>query len=280
MIAGILKKPAYFFMEKFVDLHNHIIYDFDDGPESLELSLEMLKAAADQNIGVIYATSHFDEYTPEAKLTEYYQKLDVLKEQVQKLNLDLELRAGAEIYYHSYMVDSIKKYKNYILGETSGFVLFEFPMFQNFSNIDLIFQLRIHKLKPIIAHPERYVAVLSNWKILVDFVKMGGIIQVNAGSVLGHYGSPVQKIALKLLENQLVHLIASDAHNTTSRPFLMEKVYRFCQEHLDADYCHRLFYQIPSRIVHGEAFEPMVPVTKEKDNPIKKIIRNMFHKQK
>lgn len=247
-------------MKKFIDIHNHIIFDFDDGPSSFDETRKMLDIALEQNIGTIFATSHFDEYTPDEKLDDYYEKLSIIQDYIAKEKLPLNIYPGAEIYFHSNLVESVRKYKNYILNEDSGYVLFEFPMFQTFSNLDIIFHMKINKIIPIVAHPERYATTFKNWKIVAEFIKIGALIQINAGSILGHYGSPVKKIVKQLLQKKYVHIVASDAHNTNSRTFILKDAYHECLEFLPEEYVKKIFFTIPEQIIKGIPFEPSSPL--------------------
>lgn len=245
-------------MKKFIDIHNHIIYNFDDGPESFEVTKKMLKLAERQNIRHIFATSHFDEYTSPGKLADYYDKFNIIKTFIQEEGLDVVIHPGAEVYYHDYMVDTIVQYKNYFLGESRPFVLFEFPMFQPSVNLEIIFKLRLSGVRPIVAHPERYISVMENTSLIDEFIKLGALIQINAGSILGNFGNKIKKIAQDLIEVGKVHFIASDAHGYEGRKFALLDAYEYLSKHVNSEHIDKLFFDNPQHILSGKDLKPLV----------------------
>ena len=82
---------------------------------------------------------------------------------------------------------------------------------------DLFFQLMLQGLTPILAHPERNSVIIKNPDIVLKYVKKGVLIQVNAGSIMGMFGNKVKKTVENFFKNNIVHFIASDAHNTLTR---------------------------------------------------------------
>ena len=89
---------------------------------------------------------------------------------------------------------------------------------------EVLFQIQLQGITPILAHPERIEAVQLNPRLLVNFVEKGMLSQVTAGSVVGHFGGNVKKLTLKLLKMGLVHILASDTHFPTGprSPILIE----------------------------------------------------------
>ena len=117
-------------MNKYIDIHSHLIPQFDDGPKDYRESLEMLQQAADQGITDVFATSHFNEWIPETAETEYFEKLSQLKDKATEKKIPINIHSGAEIFYHQYVENTVKKSKVTTLGNWGQYVLLEFPMFQ------------------------------------------------------------------------------------------------------------------------------------------------------
>lgn len=241
--------------KNFTDIHNHIIFEFDDGPTSPEVSQRMLLQAVEQDISVIFATSHFDEYTTPEKLHDYESRLTYLQNWIAENRLPLTLLPGAEVYYHHHLIENLSRYKHYVLGENSRFVLFEFPMFQDLPALDVIFQLKINGYFPIVAHPERYVPIIKDWRKIAEFIKLGALIQVNAGSIMGFFGDKIRQISHRLLENRLVHFIASDAHDDRNRPFLLQKTYQYCSEKYSKEWVDEIFFDNPAKLLMAKPIE-------------------------
>ncbi len=237
-------------MINMIDIHNHLIPDFDDGPKSLEESLEMLRQAEEQGITDVFATSHFNEYIPPEMEEEYFAKLRQLREEALARGIKVNIYSGAEIFYHHFVNKTVSSKKVATLGGLGQYVLIEFPMFQMPSGAEeVLFHLSVDNYIPIVAHPERYNALISQPEKPLEYIQYGGLLQVNAGSVLGHFGKEVQKIALSLLEQRLVHFIASDAHFSEGRTFILLETYEFLKDKLPQQYLEEIFYKNPKCII-------------------------------
>ena len=258
-----------------IDIHNHIIYHFDDGPKTLEDALKMLQAAADQGITDVFATSHFNEVIHAEAEADYFRKLACLQEEVDKRNLGLRLHSGSEMFFHLGMDQTIRKTRVGTLGEKGLYILMEFPLYLMPSGAEeTLFQLTMDGYRPIIAHPERYSSLHQKPHKILNFVRHGGLLQVNAGSVLGQFGRTVQKIAMELLEQHMVHFIGSDAHSPKGRSFLMAAAADSLREHLDEAYIQDLVSNNARKIIENQPLEPM-PLPEEEDAGNRGLIDRM-----
>lgn len=237
-------------MEKMIDIHSHLIPKFDDGPSSFEESLEMLQQAEDQGITDVFATSHFNEWIPKAMEQEYFSKLEELQNKAESKKIGINIHSGAEIFYHHWAETTVKSSKVTTLGNWGQYVLIEFPMFQMPDGAEeVLFRLTAENYIPIVSHAERYVLVIDRPRNILNFIKYGGLIQINGGSLLGHFGKNIQKTALQLLEWRLVHFVASDAHSPRSRAFVLADVYKFLQNKIENNYLEELLFINPMRII-------------------------------
>ena len=250
-----------------IDIHNHLIPKFDDGPKSIDESVDMLRQAEEQGIKEVFATSHFNEYIPKELEKEYFTKLKELREEILTRGIEVNVYSGSEIFYHHYVDTTIKSSKVTTLGGWGQYVLIEFPMFQMPEGVEeVLFRLSVEKYIPIVAHPERYNAVLEKPERALNFIRYGGLLQVNAGSVLGHFGKAVQKTCLSLLNRRVVHFIASDAHSTRNRTFLLREVYDFLQNELPPDYLEKLLISNARNIIDEVRIEE-VHLPEEEQEP-------------
>ncbi len=239
-----------------IDIHNHVIYKFDDGPKSLEESLEMLRMAADQGITDVFATSHFNEIIDAEMERVYFARLKELQERVQEKDIPVRLHSGGEIFFHHFIYDTVQKTRVATLAEQKKYVLMEFPLYLLPSGAEeALYRLTIEGYIPIIAHPERYSALHNRPQKLLNFIRHGGLLQVNAGSILGEFGRTVKKISMWLLENQFVHFIASDAHGPDGRTFKLKKVALELEEYLDKPYIENLVRNNARKIIDNEILE-------------------------
>lgn len=195
-----------------IDFHSHIIYGVDDGPKDKETSLRMIMNAELEGTGYICATPHFIQGSCQVSREEYTEKLQELSEES-----SISIIPGMEVYIDSSLPDLYRKGK--VWGINWGpYMLIEFPMREvpRFAK-DIFHELSILGVRPVIAHPERNLKLMSNPEILEEFVEDGYLLQVNSGSLTGEYGQSVQKAAEKLVRKNMVHLMGSDGHDDISR---------------------------------------------------------------
>lgn len=215
-----------------IDIHSHIIFGVDDGPKTLEESLELIKVAYLQGIRTIIATSHRRRgmfNTPEEKIEKNYL---ILKEKVKEVHKDLELYYGGELYYTSNMLTKLENKEVPTLANSS-YVLLEFSsnvMYKDiFSAVDSTILLG---LKPIIAHIERYDCLEKNKERIEALIHKGAMMQVNSSSVMkikffGDKHKIYKKRAQYFIENDLISFVATDMHNLGERKPYLKEAYEF-----------------------------------------------------
>ncbi len=196
-----------------IDIHTHILPGVDDGAKTMEDSILMIEQAIDAGVEVICATPHIlDEVTPalEEKINHTFR---LLHSQVDERKLKIKLILGSEIYVRQDMV-SLGRFDFFSLNQTGKYVLMELPLGQLPKGVDrLIYGLRLEGITPIIAHPERSLIEKNQLEDVQSLIRQGAMMQINAGSLSGYYGKLPRKTAELLLKQNLVHFMASDAHN-------------------------------------------------------------------
>ncbi|MBE6159702.1 MAG: capsular biosynthesis protein [Lactobacillales bacterium] len=198
-------------MDRKIDIHSHILNGIDDGSRNIEESISILKKCEQEGISKIILTPHYMENTNYNKnnkeKTEIFNKL---KKEVKKQNINIELYLGNEVYANDNILELLEQ-KEITTLNNSKYILIEFPLLnENLNDINIIYNLKLSNLIPIIAHPERYEYITI--EKVEEYIKMGALIQINEGSLLKHYGRKPKKIAKKLLKKKLVHFIGSDIH--------------------------------------------------------------------
>ncbi|MDU0356009.1 CpsB/CapC family capsule biosynthesis tyrosine phosphatase [Paraglaciecola aquimarina] len=113
---------------------------------------------------------------------------------------------------------------------------------------NLIRWLLNHNIQPLIAHPERNRDILADYRKFEMLKRCGCLFQLTAGSVIGRFSKPIQTLALKMLEQKAITVIASDSHNLDRRPNDMGRCRAFLQEHCDRDYVTTLVETNPKEI--------------------------------
>ena len=100
-------------------------------------------------------------------------------------------------------------------------------------------------------------------ELAVWFAQQRCVVQLTANSLTGDWGVGSQKLAMWLLERQAAHVIASDAHNTSSRPPLLSKARDIVSEYFGEELAMTVVESNPSAIVRGEPLpyrpQPVAP---------------------
>lgn len=209
-----------------IDIHNHILVDVDDGPKSIDEAIELLKQAKREGATDIVATPHHLHTRYSNDIENVKMKLNELKNNPEINELGLRLYTGQEIRVTDQIIDDLKNCK--IEGiNGSRYLLLEFPSNEvpHYSN-QLFYELQTMGYIPIIAHPERNKAIVQNMDLLFELVNGGALSQITTSSLLREFGSNVRKLSLKMIDNNLAHFIASDAHNVPKRPFIMKQLFK------------------------------------------------------
>ncbi len=205
-----------------IDIHNHILFNIDDGPKNLENMLMMLKQAKEQGVSGIVATPHHLHRKFNNNYHEIQILVDKIKENKEYKEIGIDLYIGQEIRVSDLIFKDIET-KNILGINNSRYLLIELPTNEvpHYTR-DLIYQLQIKGYIPIIAHPERNIIISKNIFALYELIEAGALSQVTSSSLNGDNGKKIQNRTIDLIERNLVHFIASDAHDTHKRPFLMK----------------------------------------------------------
>ena len=239
-----------------IDIHHHLLWDQDDGATSLDLSLEMARMAAADGITHIACTPHANDhwrYIPETIDT----KIAELQHRIDSEGIALKLGRGCD-FHMSY--DNIQQAHDdptrfslnggiYILVEVPDYAL---PR----SLTETFYQMQIEGLTPILTHPERNPTLQNEPERIAEWLRGGVLVQVTAGSVMGRMGRKAEKAAHDLLAKRWVHFLATDAHNTSSRPPKMHDAYDLVAEKYGPDYAHLLCISNPLAAFMNNAMPP------------------------
>ncbi len=195
------------------DIHSHLIPGLDDGVQSLSESLELLDGLQQQGYEKVITTPHvmgdFYPNTPEMIRSGLIQVQEALKAS----GLDIKLEAAAEYYLDEFFVESLNK-REELLTFGEKYLLFETAFMNEPVHLkEAIFKMKSLGYQPVYAHPERYQYLHRDFSLVEDIVDRGALLQVNINSLTGYYSRPVQKMAEKLIDRNLVHFLGSDCHN-------------------------------------------------------------------
>lgn len=232
-------------MHNIIDIHDHILFDVDDGAKNLNESLEMLERAYVGGCHTIILTPHFHLGRNYINNKKVKTNFDILKSEASKKFPDLDLYLGNEVYYSYDIPDMLERSEIFTLAN-SDYILVEYNEVAEIDFIkNSIIEIRQMGYLPVIAHVER-IETVYDIKQVCDFIGMGAYIQVNAGSVLRR-----NRKVKKMLKNQLVHFISSDAHNLQNRSFNLDSCFDIVNKKYGEDYANRIFYKNASKIIEN-----------------------------
>jgi len=243
-----------------VDIHSHIIPRIDDGSKSMEMTLEMLKNAEKEGTKEIVATPHYLLEYGEATIEEVKNYVKEINAVLESEKIDLKVYSGQEVYFTEKII------KDYIEGNIgtindSMYMLIEFPM-NNFENniFDVLYELQVRNIIPIIAHPERYKPFIKKPVLINDFINQGYLFQVNVGSIMGKFGEDVRKTANLFLSNHIYNFIGSDAHNIKSRNTGLKDALDLLNKDMNVE----IFEESSIKVLENEKIEFVGEKVKEK----------------
>jgi protein-tyrosine phosphatase len=201
-----------------IDIHHHILPDVDDGPREWDEAVEMCRASLAEGIDTIVATPHvlrgrWRNYSP----LELQARLDELRK---RAGSDApRLLLGSEYFFSHDVVETLASGHAIVPLAGSRYVLIELaansvpPMFEQ-----PLYRMQLDGWTPILAHPERNLVFQNHPELLAAFIGHGAKTQVTLGSLTGDFGPEAKRCAVDLLRNQMVHFVATDAHNMGKRP--------------------------------------------------------------
>ncbi|MCR8632402.1 tyrosine-protein phosphatase [Paenibacillus radicis (ex Xue et al. 2023)] len=244
-----------------IDIHSHLLPGIDDGASDLDETIRMAKMAVEEGIHTIICTPHHanGQYmNPGDGVNGLVKEVQIV---LQENNIPLTIYPGQEIRINLDFIDSYNA-KDIISLHESNYILVEFPSrdIPKYTE-ELFHELRVLGMTPIIAHPERNAEIASDPSKLVRLIQLGALAQVTSHSINGLFGAKIQKLAINMCKQQLVHFISSDAHNSTKRAFGLQAAYFSINSQIGKQQV--AYYQMNAeKLVRNERVETVVPIWK------------------
>lgn len=211
------------------DMHSHLLPGLDDGAETLEQSLVLLRQLRELGYRKLIMTPHimgdFYRNTPNG----VRKTLEVLRTAAAHAGLgDVELDCAAEYYLDEWLAQKIEQKEPLLsFGGERRYVLFETSYINEpFNFSETVFNLQAAGYQPVLAHPERYTYLYGRFEELIRIRETGVLLQVNLNSLVGYYSSGAKRVAEKLVDNGMVDLVGTDAHNLKHLESIRSKVLR------------------------------------------------------
>lgn len=204
-----------------IDLHCHLLPGIDDGARDAEQALALAQMAVEDGISHAVLTPHIHLGRYDNSLASIHRACNDFRALLARHEIPLQVGYAAEVHFCTQILDWVPEQKLPLLGhwEGDGVVLLELPHSHIPVGVEeLVGWLIKHRIRPMIAHPERNRDVLRSFEKLLPLANLGCLFQVTAGSVAGQFGEPARLRAVQLLEQGLVTVLATDAHHEVRRP--------------------------------------------------------------
>jgi len=240
----------------FVDIHCHLLPGIDDGSSSWQDTLAMARMAAADGIGVIVATPHQLGNYGQNDGEMIRQHTAKTQEFLDQHQVPLRVLPGADVRIEPDLVAMIRRGEVVTLGDHRRHILLELPHEIYLPLDGLLGQLKRAGMVGILSHPERNGGILGRPDVLAPLVEAGCLMQVTAGSLVGTFGPQIQKFAHWMVQEQLVHFVATDAHGPKSRRPLMQRAYECVVQLVGQDIAEDVCCHNPASVAAGEAVAP------------------------
>ncbi|MCF8106265.1 MAG: hypothetical protein K9K64_12350 [Desulfohalobiaceae bacterium] len=239
-----------------IDVHCHILPGLDDGPSSMGESLEMVRMAAQDGIAKIVCTPHYIPglYRPQQQSIK--AACQELTRQILKHEIPMDIFPGAEIHIDAVSTEDFAPDGLTTINVTGSYALIELPYQIMPRHIeDVFWKLISQDITPILAHVERYPYLIHDPLPLNDWLHMGVGLQVTASSLFGLFGPEVMDFSRLLLDHQMVSILSTDGHGSSSRRPLMSAVGWWVQEHYGQRTAQDVLNRRGECILRGEAVD-------------------------
>ncbi len=243
-----------------IDLHIHILPGLDDGPSTEDEAVRMCRMCAEEGIDTIVATPHVIPGLYNTTRDMVLASVASLQETLRKESIPVRILPGADVRIEPGLVARLVSRTICTIGDNGMYVLLEVP--ETLPQIELmriISAFGNYGLRPIISHPERNLTFRRHISLLYNLVYSDVLLQMTAGSLLGYFGKEVMDFSTRLIEHRLVHILASDAHSSTTRPPGLRKGLEKVSSLVGDDEARAMVLERPAAIVQARAIHTPMP---------------------
>jgi protein-tyrosine phosphatase len=240
-----------------IDLHNHLLPGIDDGAKKVEETLEFLRIARRDGVKVVVATPHMKPGVYDNRRETILERVAMVREAAKGDDAEeVTLLPGAEVFFTADLAARARAKELMTVGDGGRYLLLELPYQQIPLQVDdTIFQLRLLGITPLMAHPERVAYYLEDIERVVASVRLGALTQVTASSLTGRFGERARDFAKALLRRNLIHVLASDAHDVRYRPPVLSEAVRAAAAEVGETAVRRMVEETPQAILEGKELE-------------------------
>ncbi|MCP4263602.1 MAG: hypothetical protein GY774_39760 [Planctomycetes bacterium] len=245
-----LKKHRW---EKFHDIHCHCLPGLDDGPATMTESLALCRKMVEDGIATVAATPHqlgrFEGSNEAQKVREAVHNLN---EVVKNNDIPLKIVPGGEIRVDERICELLEDDKIMTLADNGKHILLELPCQVSIDITPLLTELASMGVQCVISHVERVASFVAKRQTLLTWLEHSAHVQITASSLLGDFGSEVQRTAWYFLTSGWVTLVATDSHDINVRRPRMRAAFKRISTWLGEDLARLVCIENPSRVINNQ----------------------------
>ncbi len=259
-----------------IDLHCHLLPGIDDGAKDLQTSLEMARIAVQDGIEVLACTPHIYPGVFDNDSGVILPGRQRLQAQLDEAGIPLQLTYGADTHLVPEMLQGLRDGRIPTLAGTRYFLLepphhVAPPRFK-----ESVFNCLAAGYVPLITHPERLTWAEDHYQDFVELAEEGAWIQITAGSIIGRFGRHARYLAEQMLDQGIVHIIATDAHNLKARRPLLAEGRDAAAEWVGEVEAERMVAERPRAVLENLEPSQVMPALAQRDDPPPRPSRGFF----
>lgn len=237
------------------DMHCHLLPGVDDGSMNMDMTRKLLQMEIENGVDTILFTPHFRRGKSRFNNEKLREVFEEVKQEALKMKPDMKLYLGEELYYDHSLCHAIEEGNALKLNDTS-YVLVEFSPEVEYKTIHKACQnLVMSGVTPVLAHIERYPALVAKTDRLIEIHEMGVYYQMNITSILGNNLSTRVYKQRKLMADGWIDIVGSDSHDDKSRNPKFKKAWKELLRLCDDEMIERIMWDNPAKILAGQDIE-------------------------
>jgi len=248
-----------------IDLHCHMLPGIDDGAKDDATSLEMARIAVADGIRTTACTPHIYPGLYENDAAGITARIKALQSRLLEEGIALNLTIGADAHLTPELLGRLKARTAPSLAGGRYFLLEPPHTIAPPRFAESMFDFVAAGYVPVLTHPERLTWIKQHYAVFVALVKSGVWMQVTAGSLNGRFGEAAKYFGEKMLDEGLVHILATDAHSIRHRPPLLAEGQRAAEKFVGAEEARRLVLDRPQAILDNRPPREVAPVPALRD---------------
>jgi protein-tyrosine phosphatase len=249
-----------------IDLHCHMLPGIDDGSPDEATSLEMARIAVADGIKTTACTPHIYPGLYENNAADIKTRTDALQRRLFDEDIALKLTIGADAHLTPELLGRLRARTAPSLAGGRYFLLEPPHTVAPPRFAESMFDFVAAGYVPVLTHPERLSWIKQHYEVFVALVKSGVWMQVTAGSLNGRFGETAKYFGEKMLDEGLVHLLATDAHGVRNRPPLLAEGRQAAEKFVGAEEAARLVFDRPQAILDNRPPREVAPIPALRDD--------------